>query len=192
MNDADAILHAAEDVVTILRQHRVDAVVIGAVALAAFHYVRYTEDVDLGVNADLPTLRAVADSLRRGGYAVELREPDATDPLGGVMDVSGPFGLVQVVSFAGRFPAVVDDAVRLSSAVVRVGSPLRLVPFPQLIALKLYAGGFKSKADIVELLARNPDFDLDEVRRTCARYRLAGLDELIEESGSRGQGLFLD
>jgi hypothetical protein len=28
---------------------------------------------------------------------------------------------------------------------------------------------------------------LDEVRRTCARYRLAGLDELIEESGSRGQ-----
>jgi len=183
VNDADAILHAAEDVVTLLRQHRVDAVVIGAVALAAFHYVRYTEDVDLGVNADLPTLRAVAESLRRAGYTVELREPDATDPLGGVMDVSGPFGLVQVVSFAGRFPAVVDDAVRLSNAVVRAGSPLRLVPFPQLIALKLYAGGHKSKADVVELLARNPDCDLDEVRRTCARYDLAGLDELIEESG---------
>ena len=43
MNDADALLHAAEDVVSILRQHRVDAVVIGAVALAAFHYVRYTD-----------------------------------------------------------------------------------------------------------------------------------------------------
>jgi len=183
MSDADAILHAAEEVVTILRQHRVDAVVIGAVALAAFHYVRYTEDVDLGVNADIPTLRAVADSLRRAGYEVALREPDATDSLGGVMDVSGPFGLVQVVSFAGRFPAVVNDAVRLSSATVRAGSPLRLVPFPQLIALKLYAGGHKSKADIVELLARNPDCDLAEVRRTCVRYRLPGLDELIEESG---------
>ena len=94
-------------VVTILRQHRVDAVVIGAVALAAFHYVRYTEDVDLGVNADLPTLRAVADSLRCAGYEVALREPDATDPLGGVMDVSGPFGLVLVVSFAGRASAIV-------------------------------------------------------------------------------------
>jgi hypothetical protein len=187
MNDADAILHAAEEVVVILRQHRVDAVVIGAIALAAFNYVRYTEDVDLGVNADLPTLRAIADSLRRAGYAVELREPDATDPLGGVLDVSGPFGLVQVVSFAGRFPGVVDDAVRLSSAVVREGSPLRLVPLPQLIALKLYAGGYKSKADIVELLARNPDLNVDEVRRTCDRYGLAGLDELIKEAGASGR-----
>ncbi len=183
MNEADTILQAADEVVAILRHHRVDAVVIGAVALAAFHYVRYTENVDLGVNADLPTLRAVADACRRAGYAVELREPDAADPLGGVLDVRGPFGLVQVVSFAGRFPAVVDDAVRLSSTVVRAGSPLRIVPLPQLIALKLYAGGYKSKADIVELLACNPDADLDEVRRACAGYRLAGLDELIEESG---------
>ncbi|HRT30102.1 MAG TPA: hypothetical protein P5527_09935 [Kiritimatiellia bacterium] len=183
MNDADAILNAAEDIVSILQTHRVEAVVIGAVALAAFHYVRYTEDVDLGVNADLPTLRAVADSLRCAGYTVDLREPDITDPLGGVIDVSGPFGLIQVVSFAGRFPAVVDDAVRLSNVVVRAGSPLRLVPFAQLIALKLYAGGHKSKADIVELLVRNPECDLNEVRRTCTSYRLTGLDELIVESG---------
>ncbi len=183
MSDAAAILHAAEDVVSILQTHRVDAVVIGAAALAAFHYVRYTEDIDFGVNADLPTLRAVADSLRRAGYTVDLREPDITDPLGGVLDVSGPFGLIQVVSFADRFPAVVDDAVRLSNLSVRAGSPLRLVPFAQLIALKLYAGGYKSKADIVELLARNPDCDLDDVRQTCARYQLTGLDELIAESG---------
>jgi hypothetical protein len=68
--------------------------------------------IDLGVNADLPTLWVVADSLRRVGYAVDLREPDITDPLGGVIDVSGSFGLIQIVSFAGRFPAVVDDAGR--------------------------------------------------------------------------------
>jgi hypothetical protein len=184
MSEADAILQAAEEVVTVLRAHRVEAVVIGAVALAAFHYVRYTEDVDLGVNADLPTLRVAMDALRARGYTVDLREPDATDPLGGVMDVSGPFGLVQVISYAGRFPAVIDDAVRLSRSTVKADSPLRLVPLPQLIALKLYAGGHKSKADIVELLARNPDLDLDEVRRLCNRYCLSGLDELIDESGA--------
>jgi hypothetical protein len=39
-----------------LAQHHLDAVVIGAVALAAHHYVRQTDDLDLGVNADLPTL----------------------------------------------------------------------------------------------------------------------------------------
>lgn len=182
MHDADAILHAAEVVVGILKRHRVEAVVIGAVALAAYHYVRQTDDIDLGVNADLPLLRAVAESLREAGYEVELREPDGADPLGGVIDVSGPFGLVQVISYAARFPAVIDDALRLSNVVVRAGSPLRLVPIPQLIALKLYAGGYKSKADIVELLARNPDLDRDELRAVCARYRLSGLEELIADA----------
>ncbi len=76
---------------------------------------------------------------------------------------------------------VIEDALRLATLVVRKGSPLKLVPIPQLIALKLYAGGYKSKADIVELLVRNPDYDLDEIRSVCRQYRLAGIEELISE-----------
>ncbi len=182
MEDSDAILHAAEAVIGILQRHRVDAVIIGAVALAAYEYVRQTEDVDLGVNADLGTLRTVTESLRESGYTVELREPDGNDPLGGIIDVTGPFGLLQIVNYGDRFPAVIEDAVRLATLVVRAGSPLKIVPIPQLIALKLYAGGYKSKADIVELLLRNPELDLDEIRSVCRRYRLAGLDELIAEA----------
>lgn len=75
MDDPAAILRAAEEVAGILKQHRIDAVVIGAVALAAYHYVRQTNDI--------------------------------------------------------------DDALRTAKLVVRAGSPLRLVPIPQLIALKL-------------------------------------------------------
>ena len=176
MKDHEAILRAAEDVVAILQRHRMDAVVIGAVALAAYQYVRQTEDLDLGINADLPALRTVAASLRESGYTVELREPDGADPLGGVI------GLLQIVNFGDRFPAVIEDALRMSTLVVREGSSLKLVPIPQLIALKLYAGGYKSKADIVELLVRNPDLDLSEIRSVCQRYRLAGIDELIEEA----------
>ena len=182
MSEPEAILHAAERVLGILGQHRVDAVVIGAVALAAYHYVRQTDDIDLGVNADLPTMRAVTGSLRQAGFTAELREPDGHDPLGGVIDITGPFGLVQIISYADRFPAVIDDAVRASRLAVREGSPLRLVPIPQLIALKLYAGGYKSKADIVELLLRNPGLDLHEARAVCEKYRLSGLDELIAEA----------
>lgn len=182
MPDPEDMLRAAEDVVAILKRHQVDAVVIGAVALAAYHYVRQTEDIDLGVNAQLPTLRVVTEALRQAGFAADLREPDGDDPLGGVIDVAGAFGLLQIVSFAGRFPAAIDDAVKNSQLVVRAGSPLRLAPMAQLIALKLYAGGYKSKADIVELLAHNPDLDLTEVRAACARYRLAGLEELIAEA----------
>jgi hypothetical protein len=182
MDDTEAILRAAETVDGILKRHRVGAVVIGAVALAAYHYVRQTNDIDMGVNADLPTMRAMAKSLREAGFAAELREPDGADPLGGVIDVTGPFGLLQIISFADRFPAAIEDALRAATLVVRAGSPLRLVPIPQLIALKLYAGGHKSKADIVELLAHNPDLDLDEVRATCKRYRLRGIEELIAEA----------
>lgn len=184
MSGPDDLLQAAEEVLAVLARHHLDAVVIGAVALAAHHYVRQTEDLDLGVNADLPTLRAVVASLREAGFEAELREPDTTDPLGGVIDVSGRFGLVQIISYAGRFPAVIEDAVRLSTLVVREGSPLKIVPIPHLIALKLYAGGHKSKADIIELLVRNPDLDLNEVRAVCARYLLVGIDELIAESRS--------
>jgi len=112
-----------------------------------------------------------------------LREPDGDDPLGGVIDVRGPFGLVQIVSFADRFPAVIDEAVRASTLSVRAGSPLKLVPLPHLIALKLYAGGHKAKSDIVELLARNPDLDVESVRKLCRSYRLKGLDKLVAEAG---------
>ena len=167
MEDSEAILRAAEEILGLLGQHKTEAVVIGAVALAAYHYVRQTDDIDLGVNADLAQLKAITASLNAAGYTAELREPDLTDPLGGVIDVRGPFGLLQIISYAGRFPAVIDDAVRASRLSVRKGSPLKLVPLPHLIALKLYAGGYKSKADIIELLARNPDLDLDVVRTLC-------------------------
>ncbi len=182
MHDPEDLLRAAEDVVAILDRHGVDAVVIGATALAAYRYVRQTEDIDLGVNADLVTLRAVAAALRQAGFSTELREPEGDDPLGGVIDVTGPFGLLQIISYADRLPAVINDAVKESTLVVRAGSSLRLVPIAQLVALKLYAGGYKSKADIVELLARNPELDLAAVRATCDRYRLPGLDELIADA----------
>jgi hypothetical protein len=182
MEDSEALLHAAEDVLGLLQKHGMDAVVIGAVALAAYHYVRQTEDIDLGVNADLSGLRALAASLASAGYSVEFREPDAQDPLGGVIDVRGQFGLLQIISFAERFPAVIEDALEASSLRVRQGSPLKIVPLPHLIALKLYAGGHKSQADIVELLERNPGLDLDAVRSLCRKYRLGGLEELIVEA----------
>ena len=49
-------------------------------------------------------------------------------------------------------------------------------------AVVIGAGGHKSKADIVELIAHNPELDLDEVRKLCARYRLKGIEELVREA----------
>jgi hypothetical protein len=53
MTDPDAMIRAAEKVADVLQSRGVGSVVIGAVALAAHGYVRFTEDLDLGVNTDL-------------------------------------------------------------------------------------------------------------------------------------------
>ena len=72
MTDPDEVIRAAEEVTGILESRGVGALVIGAVALAAHGYVRFTEDLDLGVNTDLGTLNQVADALRTAGFEVEL------------------------------------------------------------------------------------------------------------------------
>lgn len=185
MANNESLLTAAERVASLLAERGIDAVVIGAAALAAHHYVRHTEDIDLGVNVAIRDLGPVAARLREAGYQVVVREPDGQDPLGGVIDVTGPFGLVQIVNFGERFPAVIDGARAAATLAVRSGSSLRIVPLDHLIALKLYAGGMKSKADIVELLKRNPDTDRDAIRTLCRRFRLRGLEPLIREADAR-------
>ncbi len=181
MADAESNLQAAERVASLLVENGVPAVVIGAVALAAHRYVRYTADIDLGVDADLPKMRELAAALLDEGFVVDFHEPDGDDPLGGVIDVSGTHGLVQVVSFSGRFPAAIWDALAAEDVRIRPGSALRLVPLAQLVALKLYAGGSGSKSDIIELLRRNPEADFAAIHETCQRYRLRGLDAILRE-----------
>jgi hypothetical protein len=191
MNDPAEVIGAAEEVAGILKAHGVESLVIGSVALAAHGYVRFTDDLDLGVNTDLGTLRKAAEALRHSGFCVELREPDGQDPLGGVVDVRGPFGLVQIVNYGGRFPAVIDGGLTAAETVIRSGSHLLIVPLPHLIALKLYAGGTKSRADIVELLSRNPDADMSAIRDLCRGWRLRGLDPLIQEATGDLSGGFV-
>lgn len=63
----------------ILIEHQIDTVVIGAIALAAHHYVRQAEDLDFGVNASLPMMRQLPKVLRNAGFQTDLREPDMED-----------------------------------------------------------------------------------------------------------------
>lgn len=77
-------------------------------ALAVHKYPRATDDFDLATNTDpFRQLNEVAERLRARGFEVELVTPDAEDPLGGVLNVTGPdFNLVQVVNFANPFRSV--------------------------------------------------------------------------------------
>jgi hypothetical protein len=183
MDDESALIGYAEAVVGLANSMGEELLVIGAVALAGHRYVRFTRDIDLAGTLPLSRLRDLADELAHRGFAVELREPDADDPLGGVLDIQSRSGLIQVITFAERFPAVILDAQAEATIRVREKSPLKIIPLAHLIVLKLYAGGFKSKADIVEVLSVNPEADLDGIARLCEQYRVSGFLEIRGELG---------
>jgi hypothetical protein len=156
----------------------VPSALIGAAALAAHRYPRSTEHIDLAVTTDpFTTLeearRRIASELR---VQAKLITPDAEDPLGGVLTVTGEdFDPVQVVNFSNPLSGATNpgsEAVRTAVAGPVAGLPLRLVTLPYLIALKLFAGGFKSKLDVLELLNRNPTAPREEIARVCAAFGL--------------------
>ena len=184
--EMDDNLLEAERITAILAEKGIAAIVIGAVALAAHRYVRSTCDVDLGIDADLKRMRGLLEELRARGYQAELHEPDGDDPLGGVIDIHGTFGLVQIVNFGERFPAAIRDSFSGEDIRTRPDGGLRVMPIPQLVALKLYAGGWKSLADIVELLRRNPEADLEMIGETWRNYRLSGWGKVLEELQREG------
>lgn len=167
--DDDATLRLADEVARVLHAEGVDAVVIGAIALAFHRYARATVDVDLAVAVPPATLATLAVRLRAAGFDVALREPDADDPLGGVLDVRhGATGLVQIVNFdnapAGGFPRLVREALVHATPIDQTA--LRVVDLPSLVAFKLYAGGPKSALDVLALLERN-DVDLEDLQARC-------------------------
>lgn len=183
MDTPDQLLFHADRIAASAEAMGCPLLVIGAVALAGHHYVRLTRDVDLAGNVPLSVMRDLAEVGKADGFDVDLRLPDAADPLGGVLDLQGPCGLIQVISFADRFPAVIEDALTAELLMVGEHHHLRMIPLPHLIVLKLYAGGFKSKADIIEVLSRNPKEDLDGIEALCRRYRLSGFKTLRKELG---------
>jgi hypothetical protein len=63
-DEAPTNLQVADQIAGMLATLNVPVVVIGAVALAAHRYIRFTEDIDLGVIADLARMRGLVDSLR--------------------------------------------------------------------------------------------------------------------------------
>jgi hypothetical protein len=147
-------LVAAEKIAALLARHGVDSALIGAAALAVHLYPRSTEDVDLAVGVAPGRLGEIASELRVTADGMERVE---------IVNFCNPPG--------GGFPALVEAALR-DAVPYRAGAPLRVVTLPHLIVFKLYAGGPKSRSDVLEVLRRNAGVDLDALRAECRRFRL--------------------
>lgn len=184
MSPEPDLLDEAEAVARVLAAEGTPVLLIGAGAMAAHNYVRFTRDLDLAVAISTSALENVTQRLKSYDWKVECCLPGINDPLDGVVDIVTPHGLVQLVNFGGTFPAVIADALDANPQPVRPASPLLITPLPHLIALKLYAGGSKSRLDIIELLRQNPSLERNALEALCRRYRLRGLRGIIREADS--------
>lgn len=177
-DDLQACFDEACKIAVLIENEGIEVLVIGAIAMAAHRYIRFTEDVDLAIVSSISGMKRLADLLEEHGYSVLYHAPDLDDPLGGVINITCSHGTVQIINFGERFPAVIEDALASIPKSDGRDTALRVAPIPYLVVLKMYAGGWKSMTDIMELLKRNPDSDLEAIGTLCRKYRLRGWKQI--------------
>lgn len=164
-----------ERVAAILDRADAPYAVIGAAAMAARGVGRSTRDVDL-----LTLSTAWLDStwwapLTAAGTEVSVSRGDADDPLAGVVRFHAE-GERPVDLVVGRHRWQQDVLERAEPAIVG-GASLPTVLAPDLVLLKLYAGGSQDAWDIEQMLA-GPDREalvaavatsLDDLPARCRR-----------------------
>lgn len=181
-------LAVAEALDRLLRENDLESALIGALACAVHGYPRATRDVDLAVYADASLqLPALVRTLQTQGYEVDYQRADAEDALGGVITVrAANCDPIQIINFCNPFSARDNpgwSAVKSARPII-AGRALRVVDLPHLIALKLYAGGAKSRLDVIELLERNASVAVGSLREVCGRFGLgADLERVLAELG---------
>jgi hypothetical protein len=185
----DPLIELAERIASVAADLSIPTALIGAMALAAHNYVRGTADIDLATAVDPNTqLRLLQSKLDSLGLHTELNLPDADDSLGGLLRVwagDAEDDPVEIVNFYNPYRPTRNPGGEAIRAAVPIDGQagLRCVSLPHLIALKLYAGTRRDHADVVELLRRNPQADLDEIRAVCQTFGHAELiAELIREA----------
>lgn len=147
------------EVVGLLLARGVPHALVGAAAMAGLGIVRASDDVDL-----LTLERAVLDPhfwapLASQGLDVDVRRGDPSDPLAGVVRLSGQ-GTTPIDVVVGR--GAWQQEILGRARAVRLGAlQVPLVGAADLVLLKLYAGGSQDAADVRSILAAA---DLAQVR----------------------------
>lgn len=141
----------AQRVADILQRHNVQYAVVGGIAVIARGYLRVTRDVDFLTTASSILTRATWSELEQLA-TVEVRRGDFDDPMRGVIRIFfSPEDNVDVVVAKYRWQ---QDIIARSEP-LDIGGFIAPVPtVPDLIRLKLFAGGGIDQQDILALLER--------------------------------------
>ncbi len=137
-------------IVGILRAAEIPFAVIGAAAFAVHARPRSTDDLDLFSVDDRCLQWRTWEAMPHEDF--ELRRGDLADPLAGVARFR-PLQIDQVDVVVGHGAKWQHGVIERARPAHVHGERLPVVTAPDLIALKLYAGGAQDRWDIEELLA---------------------------------------
>jgi hypothetical protein len=158
-----------EPVLRVLQAIDAPHALIGAHAMAARGYPRFTIDIDL-MTSDARVLNpGVWTALQEAGASVDTRRGDAEDPLGGVVHILLADG-TDIDLIVGKWAweaEVIERAEPMHVADVRIGVPRS----SDLILLKLAAGGYADLQDAAALLALAGESVIPEVERHIGDVR---------------------
>jgi hypothetical protein len=151
MHESDHRLSLLGQVSAELARAGVPYALIGAAALAVHGVSRSTHDLDL-LAVDPACLRPDRwAALQRSGVGVDVRRGDLEDPLAGVVRFSVQ-GERPVDLVLGKAPWQAAALARARTGHL-AGVDLPVLAAPDLVLLKLFAGGPQDAWDIVQLLA---------------------------------------
>jgi hypothetical protein len=133
---------------------------IGAHAMAARGYPRFTVDIDLLTTDSRVLHRSTWSGLSEGGVSVDARRGDEDDPLAGVVHFLLP-DATEIDLVVGRWEWE-RDVIERAERMLVLGTTLAIPRTSDLILLKLAAGGHLDLHDAAALLAVG---DRDQVER---------------------------
>jgi hypothetical protein len=154
---------AADEILSVLTDHRVDFVVIGGVAVQTHGYIRGTHDVDIIVLPTRLNLSRLSEALAE--LEAELRVPGtlkltdphqlARAPLISLITRAGPLDVLNIQHVAGG-PASYDALTGAALKVDLRGREVAVAGLSDLIRMKRAAGRDQDLMDI-EALTRDPE-----------------------------------
>jgi hypothetical protein len=155
-----------------------ECVLAGGLAVMAHGFVRATRDVDLVTRLPLPKARA---RLGRHGLPTRLFEGDPLE--GGFPCLKGECDGLPFDVLPQLVPIHWEAAVPIEAG----GGELRVVPLPDLVALKLKAGGPKDLMDAAILVLIHPEVE-PRARELAVAYRvLERLQSWLDDPRTRAQ-----
>jgi predicted nucleotidyltransferase len=152
-----------------LADHKVEFIVVGAVAVQAHGYLRGTGDIDIVPRPTLLNLSRLGEALveleaapRHTGAAIDVSDPQLLKrvPMIPLTTRDGRLDLLNIEQLAGA-PASYEDLDKRALAIALAGFEVRVAGLDDLLRMKRAAGRDQDRLDIAALTRTDAELEAE-------------------------------